>query len=90
MSKNVTLTVAGEKILESVKTLFAPNTNNKNVANRVWLFFYFLFSRYVRERQQKNNGHNRKNNLSLFIFCVELKHDSVELKKHSISNSDLM
>ena len=35
VSKNVTLTVAGEKILASVKTLFAPNTDNKNVANRV-------------------------------------------------------
>ena len=62
----------------------------KSVANRVWLFFYFLFTKKVRERQQKNNGHNRQNNLSLFIFCVEIKHDSVGVKSILKSNSDLM
>ena len=41
VSKNVTLTVAGEKILESIKTLFAPNTDNKKRCKSRLIVFLF-------------------------------------------------
>ena len=69
VSKNVTLTVAGEKICQSDKT-FIKVDEQKN--RRLFCATVSIKPRKVYFKRNKNNVYTRHNNLSSFVYVEEL------------------